>query len=78
MKDNFTKQITGMTESQGKLFNEILDLNWEMKNETNSTKKYELLGKLIQKKINLKEDMGEEAYNTFMDAGRKMFAPKED
>jgi hypothetical protein len=67
-----------MTDTQHKIFREILDLNWDMKQETNPTKKLELLGKLTQKKIDLKKDMGEVEYNRFMDAGAKMFAPKKD
>lgn len=65
-----------MTDNQRKIFGEILELNWDMNRETNATKKFELLGQLTQKKIDLKKDMGEAEYDKFMSMGQKMFAPK--
>lgn len=65
-----------MTDIQKKLFNKVLDLNWDYENETDLSKK-EILGRLLrEKKLELKLDMGEEAYLAFMNMGRQMFAPK--
>jgi len=63
-----------LNDKQRKILSKIIDLNWDMNRETNAVKKYELLGKLIQKKIDLKKDMGEAEYNKFMNAGQKMFS----
>lgn len=63
-----------LTDTQRKLFSEILDLNWDFKQEKNPAKKMELFGKLTQKKIDLKKDMGDEAYDNFMSMGQKMFS----
>jgi hypothetical protein len=39
-------------------------------------KKFEMSKELSRMKVELRDDMGHEAYATFMDNGRKMFAPK--
>ena len=66
-----------MTEHQRAIFSIILDLNWDYEHETNPIKKNEI-GKLLrEKKLELRLDMGEEAYNEFMKQGRQMFAPKQ-
>jgi len=67
-----------MTEKQGKIFSQILDLNWDMNREPNASKKFELAKQLGTKKEELKADMGEEAYVKFFENGKKMFAPKTD
>lgn len=65
-----------MTEFQRNLFNIILDTNWDYEQETDPVKKEEI-GKLLrEKKLELKLDMGEEAYLGFINMGKKMFAPK--
>lgn len=65
-----------MTHHQRALFSIILDVNWDYDRETNPVKKDEI-GKLLrEKKLELKLDMGEEAYLEFFNAGTKMFAPK--
>ena len=65
-----------MTENQRALFSIIFDVNWDYERETNPVKKDEI-GKLLrEKKLELKLDMGEEAYLEFINAGMKMFAPK--
>lgn len=67
-----------LNEKQQEIFSRILDYNHEMLHGTNSVFRYEALGKLTQAKIELKKSMGEEAYNNFMDMGKKLFAPKEE
>ena len=65
-----------MTENQRALFSIITDVDWDYQRETNPVKKDEI-GKLLrEKKLELKLDMGEEAYLEFINAGMKMFAPK--
>jgi hypothetical protein len=64
-----------MTESQSKLFSEILDLNWEFETSTDWTVKIELARKLSAKKKELATDMGQAAYDEFIETGRRMFAP---
>jgi hypothetical protein len=72
-----TKHKT-MTEQQSSLFSEILDLNWEFEHETDWSKKWELAKSLGLKKQELRENMGHKEYDTFIENGRKMFAPLED
>jgi hypothetical protein len=67
-----------LNEKQQKLFNLILDYNHEVLHGKTGTIKFEALGKLIQAKTDLKKSMGEEAYNTFMEMGGKLFAPKSE
>jgi hypothetical protein len=64
-----------MTEQQSLLFREILDLNWEFEHETDWSKKWELAKSLGLKKQELRENMGHKEYDTFIENGRKMFAP---
>jgi hypothetical protein len=66
-----------MTEHQHALFNIILDLNWDYNEEEDPIKQNEIGRLLREKKLELRLDMGEEAYNDFMEQGRKMFAPKQ-
>ena len=64
-----------MTTKQSKIFNEILDLNWEMNRENkNFTRKFELVKQLGEKKEELKKSMDETEYNKFMNAGQRMFS----
>lgn len=65
-----------MTEKQSKKLSKIMDLNWDLKSEENPMKAYEMALELIRLKQDFRDDMGHEAYNTFMENGRKMFAPK--
>lgn len=67
-----------LNEKQHEIFSRILDYNHEMLNGINSVSRYEALGKLTQAKIDLKKSMGEEAYNNFMEMGKKLFAPKQE
>ena len=64
-----------MTESQSQIFREVLDLNWEFETSTDWTVKIELARKLSAKKKELATDMGQEAYDKFIETGRRMFAP---
>lgn len=70
-----TLKIKIMTEQQSLLFREILDLNWEFEHETEWSKKWELAKSLGLKKQELRENMGHAEYDTFIENGRKMFAP---
>lgn len=67
-----------MTESQRVQLREIIDLNWDVSQETDILKKWEMTKELSSKKRALRNDMGHEAYDQFMDNGRKMFAPIQD
>jgi hypothetical protein len=66
-----------MTNSQRLKLRKIIDLNWDISQETNPVKKWEMLQELNDKKKDLRDDMGHEEYDLFMDNGRKMFAPAE-
>jgi len=65
-----------MTESQSKKLNAIIDLNWDLSQESDIMKKFEIAKELSRLKVNLRDDMGYKEYDTFMENGRKMFAPK--
>ncbi len=67
-----------LTEKENKLFNKVLDLNYKMDNEINSVKKLTLLGELINAKVELKKEMGDEAYEEFFSMGAKLFAQKKE
>ena len=64
-----------MTETQRVMFREVLDLNWDMKQETNISRKFELAKELGAATERLRMDMGKEAYDQFIETGRRMFAP---
>jgi len=64
-----------MTETQRVMFREVIDLNWDMKQETNLVRKFELAQELGAAKERLKMDMGDAAYEHFIETGRRMFAP---
>lgn len=65
-----------LNDQQQILFREILDLNWELKDAVDPIERFELSRKLNAKKNELKNDMGSEEYQKFIDTGRRMFAPK--
>lgn len=54
-----------------------MDLNYEMNQESDPDEKSKLFIQVCQLKQELKEDMGEELYNTFMNMGVRMFSPKD-
>jgi len=64
-----------MTQSQSNQLREIIDLNWDLSHEVNPVKEWEMAQELSNKKKALREDMGHEEYDRFMENGRKMFAP---
>ena len=64
-----------MTETQRVMFREVIDLNWDMKQETNLVRKFGLAQELGAAKERLKMDMGDAAYDQFIETGRRMFAP---
>ena len=70
-----TLNVQTMTNSQQTLFREILDLNWDLNQETNIIQQWEMIKRLNDLKKQLRDDMGAEEYDRFMENGRKMFAP---
>lgn len=70
-----TLNVQTMTNSQQTLFREILDLNWDLNQETNAIQQWEMIKRLNDLKKELRDDMGAEEYDRFMENGRKMFAP---
>jgi len=64
-----------LTEKQSNLLREVIDLNWEFEQETDWSKKWNMAKELNTKKKELREDMGGEEYDKFIENGRKMFAP---
>lgn len=67
-----------MTEEQSKMLRETIDLNWDFSHETNPSKKWQMGMALAESKRKLRESMGAEEYDRFMDTGRRMFAPKSE
>jgi len=63
-----------MTESQSFLFRKILDLNWDLNQEVDVVKQWEMIKELSSLKHELRNDMGSNAYDKFMENGRKMFS----
>ena len=70
-----------MTEEQSKIFNKVLETNWEvdqLQAEGKFTAAWEKAEEHNSHVKELKESMGEEAYNNFINLGREMFAPKKE
>jgi hypothetical protein len=65
-----------MNDEQRKIFSLILDKNWDATQEKDLMKKFNLMKELGQLKDQLKTSMGTDAYNRWMENGKKMFAPK--
>ncbi len=64
-----------MSKSQSYLWNRILEVNKEIKQTKDALERWEkqlLLQVLIRQ---LKEDMGEEAYQNFIESSRKLLNP---
>ena len=66
-----------MTQKQSEMLREIIDLNWEASQEKDVLKKFEMYNELSKKRKALRDDMGHEEYDEFMENGRRMFAPKD-
>jgi hypothetical protein len=66
-----------MTKKQSEMLREIIDLNWEASQEKDVLKKFEMYNELSKKTKALRDDMGHEEYDEFMENGRRMFAPKD-
>ena len=68
-----------MTEKQSEIFRKVLDTNMEVDQLQAEGKFGEAWKKAEEHNGHvkeLKESMGEEAYNNFIEMGRQMFAPK--
>jgi hypothetical protein len=68
-----------MTEKQSEIFRKVLDTNMEVDQLQAEGKFGEAWKKAEAHNAHvkeLKESMGEEAYNNFIEMGRQMFAPK--
>jgi hypothetical protein len=65
-----------MTNQQREKLSKIIDLNWDLSQEPDVMKKFEMSSELSKLKQDLRDDMGHQEYDTFMNNGRKMFAPK--
>lgn len=65
-----------MTNYQQKLFSDLIDVNWLIK-ENQKDKELVRFLSIAYHTINdeLREEMGADKYNTFMRAGKEMFAP---
>jgi hypothetical protein len=70
-----------MTNEQSEIFRRVLDTNWEVKELSAAGKWKEAMEKSKEHHAavkELKESMGEEEYDKFIDTGRRMFAPLEE
>jgi hypothetical protein len=70
-----------MTEKQSEIFRKVLDTNMEVDQLQAEGKFGEAWKKAEEHNGHvkeLKESMGEEAYNNFIEMGRQMFAPKKE
>lgn len=70
-----------MTEKQSEIFRKVLDTNMEVDQLQAEGKFSEAWKKAEEHNAHvkeLKESMGEEAYNNFIELGRQMFAPKKE
>jgi hypothetical protein len=70
-----------MTEKQSEIFRKVLDTNWEVDQLQAQGKFGEAWQKAEEHNAHvkeLKESMGEDSYNNFIEMGRQMFAPKKE
>lgn len=66
-----------MTDKQSAIFRRVLDTNWEIKEIQESGRWNELNDKVQEYQVALKEfktAMGEQAFEEFMENGRRMFS----
>lgn len=74
-----------LTETSSKLFTQLVDVNWEIKqhqeNKQGEPNYYEVLFSLQDNYLKIRKDliaeMGQANYDKFIGMGRKMFAPKQ-
>ena len=72
----FNYKIKHMTGYQQQLFSDLLNLNWEADNTSNSPFMRDVARNQYWKvKEELIEEMGKEEYERFIRIGREMFAP---
>jgi len=64
-----------MTEHESKLFNQLLEVNWELGQTTNSTIKQALMEQYWNLQEQISESMGRQEWKNFINTGREMFAP---
>ena len=65
-----------LTEEQVKLWNTVLDANWEFDQERDWPKRIELARKLRESKEKLVASMGKAKYDEFIRIGQEMFASR--
>lgn len=66
-----------MTSYEAHLFNELLEVNWEISNGNyKPTVKMALIKRYSEITAQLEDSMGEAEWKGFLSMGRKMFAPK--
>jgi hypothetical protein len=67
-----------MTEAQSIKLRAIIDLNWDLKQEEDINKMFEMGRKLSKMKSDLRDDMGHAEYDHFIEMGRRMFKSVEE
>ena len=70
-----------MTNEQSKIFRDVLDANWQVKELIDAGEWIAAtiaVDRLNILKRELKDSMGETAYDDFMETGRKMFASEQE
>jgi len=66
-----------MTDKQRTIFSKLLDANWEASLEKDLLKRIQKLKLVNEYENQLRDSMGRETYNEFVENGKKMFAPKQ-
>lgn len=67
-----------MNERSSQLFSQLVDINWELNNvDYPKTIKFALTEQYWKIKNELIDEMGIDAFNNFIEQGRRMFAPKD-
>jgi hypothetical protein len=68
-----------LTPDQSKLFGKIVDLNWDISHSGASfPERLEMVREMNRIEQDLRDSMGEEEYDRFLDLGRRMFAPADE
>jgi len=63
-----------LSEKASKLFSQLVDINWAMKENRHSSDFFRLNDEYIRIQHELIDEMGDAHYNHFIAMGRKMFA----